>query len=187
MTYYTLKGRAEARALTSPAVLAYLERAKRKPKAIFYNPEWTPEGRKYERFRWVENVSHGLRSLGPVHELHKRHDEVSRFDHTGWFTDDDFQDETVHGIVYQATPKTKESIAPKTGHGQRVEDIDEEIKELRAGVLTLARELRANCEKLTGLDAIRAAIRARIVEVRRQCSKLAKERETIIETGLVEA
>ena len=59
---------------------------------IEFNPEWTPEGSR-DRYRWVENVSKGLRHIG-------QSDEIVRLDHKGWYTDE-FQDETVHGEVYQ--------------------------------------------------------------------------------------
>lgn len=59
---------------------------------IEFNPEWSPE-KSRERYRWVENVSRGLRHVGAA-------DKIIRLNHTGWFTTN-FQDETVHGEVYQ--------------------------------------------------------------------------------------
>ena len=59
---------------------------------ITFNPEWTPEHSR-DRYRWVENVSDGLRHVGASHDL-------VRLRHTGWFVNE-FQDETVHGEVYQ--------------------------------------------------------------------------------------
>lgn len=67
---------------------------------------------------------------------------------------------------------------------QRIEDIDEEIKTARADLLTLIRELRANCDKLTGLASIRAVIREHIQAVRAQCDALAEERENVEENGI---
>jgi hypothetical protein len=64
-----------------------------KQKHIEYNPEWTPEGSR-ERYRWVENVSKGLRFIGASHD-------ILDLRHRGWFLDNDFQDESVHGVVYQ--------------------------------------------------------------------------------------
>ena len=64
----------------------------RKAKEIEYNPEWTPEGSR-DKYRWVENVSKGLRYVD-------RADEIVRLNHTGWYIDN-FRDETVHGEVYQ--------------------------------------------------------------------------------------
>lgn len=64
---------------------------------IHYSPEWTPEGQKYayrpERYRCIENVSPDLRRVGDS-------DEIVRLRHTGWYMDN-YQDETVHGAVYQ--------------------------------------------------------------------------------------
>lgn len=64
---------------------------------IVYNPEYIPESQKHtynpDKYRWVENVSDGLRKVGNA-------DDVIRLGHTGWFVDN-FQDETVRGEVYQ--------------------------------------------------------------------------------------
>lgn len=70
----------------------------RKRKSIEYNPEFDAskvQGYRYvaTRYRWVENVSSGLRKVGDA-------SEIIRLDHTGWYTDN-WQDETVHGEVYQ--------------------------------------------------------------------------------------
>jgi hypothetical protein len=64
----------------------------RKGKHIEFNPEFTAEGSR-DRYRWVENVSDGLRFVGASHEIIK-------LNHTGWYADN-FQDETIHGEVYQ--------------------------------------------------------------------------------------
>jgi hypothetical protein len=61
-------------------------------KHIEFNREWEPTGTR-EKYRWVENVSKGLRHVGKA-------SDIVRIDHTGWYTDN-FQDETVHGEVYQ--------------------------------------------------------------------------------------
>lgn len=67
---------------------------------------------------------------------------------------------------------------------QRIEEIDEEIKTTRADLLTLIRELRANCDKLSGLASVRAVIREHIQSVRAQCDALAEEREKVEENGI---
>lgn len=67
---------------------------------------------------------------------------------------------------------------------QRIEEIDEEIKTTRAELLTLIRELRANCDKLSGLASVRAVIREHIKAVRAQCDALAEEREKVEENGI---
>jgi hypothetical protein len=64
----------------------------RKGKHIEYNPEFTAEGSR-DRYRWVENVSDGLRYVGASHD-------IIRLNHTGWYNDN-FQNETIHGEVYQ--------------------------------------------------------------------------------------
>lgn len=64
----------------------------KKRKAIYYNREWQPEHSR-DYYRWVENVSDGLREVGDS-------DDIVRLRHTGWFVDN-YQDETVHGVVYQ--------------------------------------------------------------------------------------
>lgn len=64
----------------------------RKGKHIAYNPEFVAEGSR-DRYRWVENVSDGLRYVGASHD-------IINLNHTGWFADN-FQDETIHGEVYQ--------------------------------------------------------------------------------------
>ena len=64
----------------------------RRVKAIEYNREWIPDGTR-DSYRWVENVSDGLRHVG-------QSDYIIRIDHKGWYVDN-FQDETVHGEVYQ--------------------------------------------------------------------------------------
>jgi len=61
--------------------------------AIAYNPEWSPEGRSGERYRWVECPSDGLRKVGKA-------SDIVRLNHTGWYTDN-YQSETVHGEVWQ--------------------------------------------------------------------------------------
>jgi len=81
----------------SPILAAYIDRRYskygfKKVKAIEYNPEFKPEY-STDRYRWVENVSMGLRKVGDS-------DDIIRLNHTGYFTDN-FQDETVHGEVYQ--------------------------------------------------------------------------------------
>lgn len=73
---------------------------KPKPKFISYGPEWTPENRKYERYRWVENPENGLRLHGKVHEVTPDGYSHPIVKHTGWFIDN-YQSETVHGLVFR--------------------------------------------------------------------------------------
>jgi hypothetical protein len=60
--------------------------------SILFNREWQPE-KTTERYRWIENVSKGLRRVGEV-------GDIIRMDHNGWYTDN-FQNETVSGEVWQ--------------------------------------------------------------------------------------
>lgn len=73
---------------------------KRRSRSISYNQEFVPEGQPYERYRWVENITSGLRFRGKVHEI--KVDGYSRpiINHRGWYLDE-FQDETCWGIVVQ--------------------------------------------------------------------------------------
>ena len=72
----------------------------RKNSPIAYNPE-----SKENHYRWVEHISDGLREVDEA-------SKIIRLDHTGWFVDN-FQDETVHGIVYRLPARDgKEQFAP---------------------------------------------------------------------------
>lgn len=66
---------------------------------IAYNREFTPEGTR-SHYRWVENVSDGVRLVGAAHE-------IIRLQHTGWYIDN-FQDEVVKGMVYQLPSRNGE-------------------------------------------------------------------------------
>ncbi len=68
-------------------------------KYIEYNREWSPE-RSGDKYRWVENVGKGLRFVD-------RADKIVRIDHTGWYVDN-WQDETVHGEVWQLPARNGE-------------------------------------------------------------------------------
>lgn len=61
-------------------------------KSIEYNPEFQLTG-STDRYRWVEKAPNGLRFVGESHKIVK-------LNHTGWYNDN-FQDETVHGEVWQ--------------------------------------------------------------------------------------
>jgi hypothetical protein len=68
---------------------------KKKVKYIEYNPIIEPaRAHNYNNVRWVENVSCGLRLVDFA-------DKIAHLNHEGWFIDDDFQDETYRGVVYQ--------------------------------------------------------------------------------------
>jgi hypothetical protein len=74
-----------------------MKRNKQK-QGISYGPEYSPEYAKYERYRWVEHVSDGLRLVGLAHEVLEH--GTNRLNHTGWYCDD-FQDELARGVIYQ--------------------------------------------------------------------------------------
>src|SRR5262245_61718619 len=46
-------------------------------------------------YRWIENIGTAWRKIGFADDL------AHSIQHTGWFTDDTFQDETFRGIVYR--------------------------------------------------------------------------------------
>lgn len=73
-------------------LLKYGKRGYKRGREIEFNPEWSPE-HSTERYRWVENASKGLRYVG-------KSSEIIKLRHTGWYVDN-FQDETVHGKVFQ--------------------------------------------------------------------------------------
>lgn len=77
-----------------------LQATRKRSRPIRYNPEFVPKGQPYEKYRWVENISSGLRFKGKAHEI--KVDGYSRpiINHTGWFLDE-FQDETCWGVVVQ--------------------------------------------------------------------------------------
>lgn len=82
----------------SETVSAYLTRKYSKygfkrEHPIEYNPAFHPEHDKRATYRWIENVSDGLREVGKA-------SDIVRLNHTAWFTDN-YQDETIYGIVYQ--------------------------------------------------------------------------------------
>jgi hypothetical protein len=81
----------------TPALEAYITRkysqyGYAKTRTIEYNPEFKPDYTQ-GRYRWVENIEDGLRHVACA-------SDVVKLGHTGWYTDE-FQDETVHGEVYQ--------------------------------------------------------------------------------------
>jgi hypothetical protein len=77
-----------------------MKRNKQK-QGISYGPEYSPEYAKYERYRWVEHVSDGLRLVGLAHEVLEH--GTNRLNHTGWYCDD-FQDELARGVYGVADP-----------------------------------------------------------------------------------
>jgi hypothetical protein len=94
------KGGSHSEMFTAYIGRKYSNHGFKKDHSIYYNPGFTPEySSKFERenrvnrYRWVENLSNGLRKAGDAHA-------IAKLDHTGWFTDS-FQDETVHGEVYR--------------------------------------------------------------------------------------
>lgn len=72
----------------------------KKKRHIRYGPEYVPEGHPFEKWRWVENLSDGLRVMGPVHEINVPGQDQSAIRHTGWFTSDEgYLDELCYGVV----------------------------------------------------------------------------------------
>lgn len=105
MTHYALTQLASKHKPLSPAVQTYLDKAKRRLVfGIAFNPEWTPEGRRSELWRFVENASKGLRFVGASHEIDGAH-----VNHNGWYIDN-FQDTTAHGVVYQLPSRKGELL-----------------------------------------------------------------------------
>ncbi len=74
---------------------------KKSPKVIEYNRATdSKDVHGYKNVRWVENVSRGLRLVGFADEV-ARAEGRRGIDHKGWYTDDEFQDEVLRGVVYQ--------------------------------------------------------------------------------------
>lgn len=74
---------------------------------IEYNPEFKPDGSSKfssDMYRWMENVNRdfALRCVG-------RSDEIIKLGHKGWYVDN-YQDETVHGMVYQLPARNGECL-----------------------------------------------------------------------------
>ena len=198
---------------------------------IEYNPEFIPGEKqdgtlpKYiprDRYRWVENVTDGLRWVG-------KSDDLIRLDHTGYYTDN-FQDETVHGEVYQmparngepvyipavndpcnencacldftSTTSDKEdaarwadSMAEKWAEMEReyqaeesrkvrLEEIGEEIQGLYQEFRRVSRELRANCDKVAGVQVVRELVRREWQRTKQSIHKLRAERERVDQYGI---
>lgn len=193
---------------------------------------WTP----VDRYRWIEHPTDGLRFVGKVHEIRMTGDgnlpyiDHDLVNHYGWFLDEEFQDETAWGEVYQlpctgmnpgwryvpavnnsfgndgalidfhsVTNDIREAVRDadsmaeryaedereyqrKSRATDRIEEIQDEIKAEYDAFRVLAKEIRANCDKLTGLTAIQTLIRdhwkgvrAAIEELREEKTKLEGE------------
>lgn len=185
----------------------------RKEKAIGYNPEFQPEHTR-DRYRWIENVSKGLRFVGTSHEINRRLP-------LGWFTDQ-WQDETVSGEVYQlpgrdgeplfvpavsdpcnpdsaclnfsSLTSDKEDAARWADHmaemwaeserafrekeemEARIEEIGDEIKGLYSEFRRVARELRANCDRISGVQVVRELVREKWEDTKEAIHELRAER-----------
>lgn len=74
-----------------------------------------------------------------------------------------------HEREYQARESAK----------SRIEEINEEIKTAYADFKGLAKELRANCDKLTGMDRLRAMIKAEYRRMRRELHGLRVEKSKL--------
>jgi hypothetical protein len=200
----------------------YSKYGHRKNHPIEYNPEFKAEGSS-DRYRWVENISSGLRKVGDAHEI------VRSIHHTGWFLDDLFQDETVHGEVYQLPARDgKEQYVPavndpynpdcacvdfssitddkeqaarwsdqmaehwaerereyqaKERIKQRLEEIEEEIKSEYTDFRRISREIRANCDKVQGVQIVRELVREKWKRTKAAIHKLRRERDKIEAEG----
>lgn len=73
-------------------------------RAILYGPEFPASDSRHnsDYYRWIENISNGLRFVGTAHTL-------VRLNHKGWYIDN-FQDQTVHGEVYQLPARNGEPL-----------------------------------------------------------------------------
>ena len=125
--------------------------------AIAYNPEWIPEKQKndrfrvarktFDRYRWVENATDGLRYIGPVHKItntDRWYRDDSEYiprpiiDHTGWFTNH-FQDESIFGEVYMlpsrnGTPQYISAVCDACNKGASVIDFYSVTDSLRDAI-----------------------------------------------------
>lgn len=230
MTNYSRRDKLPFGPLTKAAA-RYLALHRNDGKGIEYNPEWTPEGNKPARFRWVEHPGKGLRFVGKAHEIRGSEGgnlpyfDRSLVNHTGWFTDIYQDGETVCGEVYQLPARNGQSLyvpAVSDAYGNegsildfhsitddlkdavrwsdsmaeriaeddrefslkanvedRIEQIDEQVKSKRAEFLALAKEIRANCDKVSGLKFVRKAIRDSAQAMRQEIRKLTKEKQKL--------
>lgn len=64
---------------------------------------------------------------------------------------------------------------------QQIADIDVEVKTLREKFKGLAREIRANCDKLVGLDRVRGLVREEYKRFRRETRELRKRQRELRE------
>ena len=193
----------------------------RRGKFIEYNRAFTP-GQSRDSYRWVENVEDGLRKVGDS-------DDIVRMDHTGYYVDN-FQDETVHGEVYQMPARNgvsqfvpavndpnnkgcacldfssvtddKEDAArwadsmaeqwaerereyqAKEDAKNRIEEIGTEIKELYAEFRRISREIRANCEQVSGIAVVRELVREKWQSTKAEIHRLRAERERVEQYGI---
>jgi hypothetical protein len=205
---------------------ARLERRKQaKYKAIAYNPEWTPNYNKTDRYRWVENPRDGLRFVGSAHDknptIHCEDWPNRLIDHKGWYTDPYNDGETVCGQVYQLPTRRNGSVAylpaisdpfneasvidfhsatsdireailwsdqmaeryaeqerednAKTMAEDRIAENKTAIETLYVDFKALCRELRANCDKVSGLPELRKLIHREYRAVRSKARALRAE------------
>jgi hypothetical protein len=63
----------------------------------------------------------------------------------------------------------------RTRAEERIEEIKEEVSKSRAEFKALARELRANCDKVTGMTELQKLVRRAYKSMRRECRKLLAE------------
>jgi hypothetical protein len=207
----------KSKALTEYIQAKYSQYGYRRSKAIEYNPE-----SKDNHYRWVENIGDGLRKVGDAHEI------VKRLGHTGWFTNQ-FQDETVHGEVYQLparggiaqyvpavndpcnddcacvdftsvtddkedAARQSDSMAERWAEREReyqaeesakirLEEITTEIQDAYKDFRRVAREIRANCDKLQDVLVVRELVRDKWERTKEQIHRLRRERVKIETEG----
>lgn len=90
---------------------SYEVKGAKKKRHIRYNPEYVPEGHPYEKWRWVENLSDGLRMMGPVHEITVPGQDRPVIRHTGWFTSEEgYSGELCYGVVVRLPARGGVSI-----------------------------------------------------------------------------
>lgn len=179
----------------------------RRSKGIEYNRPWTPENRKGERYRWIEHPSDGLRFVGKAHEINFQDETVcgevyqmpSRDGQERYIpavsdpnsdgailsfpdaTDDLLQAIRKADSMAEWYAEDEREYQAKDAAERRIEEIGEEIKTARETFKALAKELRANCDRISGMEELRKLVRREYRRMRVECRKLTAEK-TKIET-----
>lgn len=114
------------------------------PTVISYGPISHPDpsdrdARFMDGWRWLEYASRGLRVRGASHDIARSEDRPRAIDHTGWFTDNVFQDETVHGVVIQLpTHKGKLRFLPAVSDPNESDSFFVDFSDLQSDLLECA-------------------------------------------------